>query len=142
MLSRVLLWGAAAGVAHFVLIAILYGNPLVEAYSREANQHASVKQWPSPVGYFVRQFFGTQVEVYLMTAVFFLLRPVMPDPGYLGALEAGGWIAALRVYPRFWNMWIQTTFPNRLLLVEVINGTLGVLFIACFLQATLSSPPG
>ena len=134
-MSRVLLWGAAAGVAHFVVIAILYGNPWVDAYSREANQHASVKQWPSQAAYFVRQFFGTQVEVYHMTFAFFLLRPVMPGPGYLGALEAGGLIAALRVYPRFWNMWIQTTFPNRLLLVEVINGTLGVLFIACFLQA-------
>ncbi len=32
-------------------------------------------------------------------------------------------------------MWIQTTYPNRLLLIEVINGTLGTLFIAGFLQA-------
>jgi hypothetical protein len=134
-MGKILVWGAAAGVAHFVVIAILYGNPLVDAYCREANKHVSVKQWPSQVQYFVRQFFGTQVEVYIMTIAFFWIRPATSAPGYLGALEVGALLAALRVYPRFWNMWIQTTFPNRLLLCEVINGTLGTLFIACFLQA-------
>lgn len=135
--GRIALWGGAAGLAHFVLVAILYGNPVVDAYSREANRHVSVKQWPTQAAYFVRQFFGTQVEVYLMTVAFVWLRPATAAPGYAGALEVGAMIAALRVYPRFWNMWIQTTFPNRLLLVEVVNGTLGCLFIACFLQAVM-----
>lgn len=134
-MAKLALWGAAAGVAHFVVIALLYGNPIVDAYSREANRHVAVRQWPTQAGYFVRQFLGTQVEVYIMTAAFFWLRPATPAAGYLGALEIGALLAALRVYPRFWNMWIQTTFPGRLLLVEVINGSLGCLFIACFLQA-------
>jgi hypothetical protein len=107
----------------------------VDAFSREANKHVSVKQWNPIWKYFVTQFFGTQVEVYIMTIAFFWVRPMTTAPGYLGAFEVGALFAALRVYPRFWNMWIQTTFPNRLLLVEVINGTLGCLFIACFLQA-------
>jgi hypothetical protein len=136
MLRDVAIWGTAAGVAHFVVIAALYGNPLVDAYSREANRHVSVRQWPKPAQYFARQFLGTQVEVFLMTFAFLWIRPLATARGYLGALEVGAVIAALRVYPRFWNMWIQTTFPGRLLLVEVINGTLGTLFIACFLQAT------
>jgi hypothetical protein len=135
-LDKVLGWGAVAGLAHFVVIAFLYGNPIVDALSREANQHVSVRQWPRPIDYFVRQFFGTQVEVYILTLAFFWLRPATSAPGYLGALEIGALLAALRVYPRFWNMWIQTTFPSRLLVFEVINGTLGTLFIACFLQAT------
>jgi hypothetical protein len=33
-------------------------------------------------------------------------------------------------------MWIQTTYPNRLLAIEVVNGALGTLAIAFFLQAT------
>lgn len=136
MIAHILVWGALAGLAHFVVVAVLYGNPLVDAYSREANKHAAVKQWPTQASYFIRQFFGTQVEVYIMTIAFFWLRPATSATGYAGALEVGAMLSALRVYPRFWNMWIQTTFPNRLLLVEVINGTLGCLFIACFLQAT------
>src|SRR5581483_11922735 len=112
LLTRTLVWGAAAGVAHFVVIAILYANPWVDRYSAEANKHVSVRQWSSMPRYFVTQFFGTQVEVYLMTFAFFWTRPLAP-PGYAGALAAGALIAALRVYPRFWNMWIQTTFPRR-----------------------------
>jgi hypothetical protein len=133
---RILGWGAAAGVAHFVVIAILYANPLVDGLSRVANQDPTVKRWPSQPRYFLTQFLGTQVEVYVMTIAFFWVRPMTPLPGYLGGLAVGGLLAALRVYPRFWNMWIQTTYPNRLLLIEVINGTLGTLFIATFLQAT------
>jgi len=72
VILTVLLWGAVAGVAHFVLIAFLYGTPL---------------------------------------------------------------LAAIRVYPRFWNMWIQTTYPARLLVVELVNGSIGTIAIAVFLQA-------
>jgi hypothetical protein len=32
-------------------------------------------------------------------------------------------------------MWIQTNYPNRLLAIEVVNGTIGTLVIALFLQA-------
>jgi hypothetical protein len=136
MLREVLVWGAVAGIAHFVVIALLYGNPIVDAYSREANKHASVKQWPTQADYFIRQFFGTQVEIYILTFAFFWIRPMTAATGYAGALEVGLLLSALRVYPRFWNMWIQTSFPNRLLLVEVINGTIGTVFVACFLEAT------
>jgi hypothetical protein len=42
-MEKIARWGAAAGVAHFVVIALLYGNPIVDAYSREANLHVAVK---------------------------------------------------------------------------------------------------
>jgi hypothetical protein len=34
-------------------------------------------------------------------------------------------------------MWVQSTYPNRLLAVEVVNGTLGTLVISCVLQAVI-----
>jgi hypothetical protein len=42
---------------------------------------------------------------------------------------------------------IQTTYPNRLLAIEVVNGTLGTLAIIFFLQAVVGTggappPPG
>ena len=55
-------------------------------------------------------------------------------PGYSGALALGVLLSATRVYPRFWNMWVQTTYPQRLLAIEVVNGTLGTLAIVMFLQ--------
>jgi hypothetical protein len=134
--ATVLLWGAAAGIVHFVFIAIAYGNPIVDRISARAEAESpAVRQWASKPRYFVTQFFGTQVEVYILTLGFVWLRPRVDVQGYAGALLLGGLFAAIRVYPRFWNMWVQTTYPRRLLAVEVVNGTLGTLVIALFLQA-------
>jgi len=134
--TTIALWGAVAGLVHFILIGFLYGNPIVDRISARAEAESpAVKQWPSKPRYFVTQFFGTQVEVYLLTTAFVWLRPLTGLPGYHGALLLGLLLAAIRVYPRFWNMWIQTTYPNRLLAVEVVNGTIGTVAIALFLQA-------
>ena len=134
-MTAVLSWGAIAGIVHFAVIAVLYANPLTDRLSRGLEQGPTVKQWPSKPRYFVTQFLGTQVEVYILTAGFLWLRPLIPAPGYAGALPLGILLAATRVYPRFWNMWIQTNYPNRLLAIEVINGTVGTLVVAFFLQA-------
>jgi hypothetical protein len=136
VVTAIVLWGALAGVVHFVFIALAYGNPLVDRLSAglEASSPA-VKQWPSKPRYFATQLLGTQVEVYTLTTGFVWLRPLLGIDGYAGGLLLGLLFAALRVYPRFWNMWIQTTYPNRLLAIEVVNGTLGTLVIATFLQA-------
>lgn len=136
MIAMVLLWGAVAGLVHFVFIGFAYGNPLVDRLSAGLETSSpAVKQWPSKPRYFVTQFLGTQVEVFILTVGFVWLRPLVALPGYGGAFLLGSLFAALRVYPRFWNMWIQTTYPNRLLAIEVVNGTLGTLVIALFLQA-------
>ena len=135
MIITVLLWGAVAGLVHFVVIGILYGNPLTDRISAGAEAESpAVRKWPSKVKYFVTQFFGTQVEVYILTFAFVWLRPLVGLNGYGGGLLLGLLFAAIRVYPRFWNMWIQTTYPFRLLLVEVVNGTIGTLVICVFLQ--------
>jgi hypothetical protein len=34
-------------------------------------------------------------------------------------------LIAVKIFPRFFDMWIQTTYPNRLLAVEFVNGTIG-----------------
>jgi hypothetical protein len=136
--TNILLWGAIAGVVHFVFIALAYGNPLVDRISAAAEASSpAAKRWPSKPRYFLTQFFGTQVEVYILTAGFVWLRPLVTAGGYGGAFHLGILFAALRVYPRFWNMWIQTTYPNRLLAIEVVNGTLGTWVICLFLQATV-----
>jgi hypothetical protein len=137
-LKEVALWGALAGLVHFVVIAVLYANPLTDRLSRGLEAGPAVKQWPSKPRYFATQFLGTQVEVYILTAGFLWLRPLIATPGLAGGLLLGALLAATRVYPRFWNMWIQTTYPPRLLAIEVVNGTIGTLVIACFLQATAS----
>src|SRR5262245_37148722 len=135
MLRAVLLWGSVAGVIHFIVIGVLYGNPVIDKmYAVAAKQSPALRQWPSKARYLVTQFLGTQVEVYVLTFAFFWLRPHVATPGVVGALGVGLLLAAVRVYPRFWNMWIQTAYPRPLLAVEAVNGTIGTIAIAIALQ--------
>ena len=85
MIVTILLWGAVAGVVHFIVIGFLYGNPLVSRISAKAEATSpAVKRWPTKWKYFVTQFLGTQVEVYILTIAFVWLRPLVGFNGYGG----------------------------------------------------------
>jgi hypothetical protein len=130
MFMQVLLWGALAGVIHFVVLGALYGNPFVDRmYVQACDKFPSVKRWESKPRYLLAQLLGTQVEVYLLTIGFFWLRPCVGTPGLSGSLLLGILFTAIRIYPRFWNMWIQSTYPRQLLGTEALNGTIGTFAI-------------
>ncbi|MGE0527753.1 MAG: hypothetical protein AB7G93_22145 [Bdellovibrionales bacterium] len=135
MMEQVILWGMFAGILHFMLIGVLYNIPAVaRQYELAAQASSAVKKWPSKTQYIVTQFLGTQIEVFILASAFFWLRPSLPLEGLSGALALGLLLALLRVYPRFWNMWIQSNYPNRLLAIELVNGTIGTLAVISVLE--------
>ncbi|MCB9653086.1 MAG: hypothetical protein H6729_02995 [Deltaproteobacteria bacterium] len=135
VLSSTLLWGTVAGVIHFVVVGALYGNPFVDRlYRRATESEPGVRRWASRRRYMLAMFAGTQVEVYFLALAYFWLRPAVADASLAGTLSLGTLLAAVRVYPRFWNMWIQSTYPRRLLAVEVVNGTVGTVVIVLVLH--------
>jgi len=135
MFYNVLVGGLVAGIGHFVLIGLLYGNPFVaKQYDEAMKSDPSVRKWPSPGRYRLIQFFGTQVEVFILTVAYLVFRPALTFSAWSTVLVLGAILASVRVYPRFWNMWIQTTYPRNLLLIEIINGTLGTFAILGILE--------
>ncbi len=135
MARDVLLWGLIIGVAHFVVVGALYQNPFVARLYREAKSHPGVRRWESEKAYVAWMFAGTQVEVFILTGAYLYLRQRFADPKGLGAaLVLAGLFAAIRVYPRFWNMWIQSSYPGRLLAVELANGTIGTFVVVLGLR--------
>lgn len=135
MLIDTLLWGSAVGVLHFFLIGALYGNPFIDRFYRRAQgTEPGVKVHRSKPKYFVLQFLGTQVEIYLLALGYFWLRPLIGVEGLGGSSLLGLLFSGIRVYPRFWNMWIQSTYPNRLLLIELVNGVLSTLIVVTALE--------
>jgi hypothetical protein len=129
MLLDVLSHGAVAGLVHFIAIGILYGNPVIDAlYKRAMLVEPGVRKWPSKLRYLITQFLGTQLEVFVLTAAYLVMRP------FIGAATLALVLAAVRLYPRFWNMWIQTTYPRSLLVVEFVNGMIGTFVIVGMLE--------
>ncbi len=130
MIGDILLWGLVIGVVHFAIIGALYQNPWVGKLYEEADGDPGVKKWENKKAYIGSMFAGTQVEVFILTGAYLYLRQHFAAPAGLGtALLLAGLFAGIRVYPRFWNMWIQSTYPNRLLAVEFVNGTISTFII-------------
>jgi len=135
MIQQALILGLLMGLIHFVVIGILYGNPWIDGiYQKAQKTEPGVKKWASKAKYLSFQFLGTQVEVFILAVGFVWLRPLIQVEGLYGALLLGLLFSGIRVYPRFWNMWIQSTYPIQLLAIEVINGTISTLIIICGLQ--------
>lgn len=113
------------GLVHSVALKLLYGNPLCDRiWKEEQAREPGVKRWPEMKKYLIKQLLGTQVEVFIITVGFLWIRPLVSLDGLTGTLLLGLFFAALRIYPRTWNMWIQSTYPKSLLIMESINGTL------------------
>jgi hypothetical protein len=134
-LIHIFLLGSIVGMAHFVVVGILYGNPIINRiYADAQGREPGVRRWPSRGHYLLTQFLGTQVEVFILAVAYAWLRPHLGVEGFTGTLLLGLVFAAIRVYPRFWNMWIQSTYPARLLKVELVNGVLSTLTIVAGLE--------
>jgi len=135
MLRQSLIWGSIIGIIHFVMVGILYGNPLIDKiYKNAQKKFPGVKKWNSQTRYLLTQFLGTQIEIYILTFSFFLFRPLIGQSGVIGAIQLGAIFSAIRVYPRFWNMWIQSTYPTILLKIEFFNGVISTLIVTVGLQ--------
>lgn len=135
MILDVLLWGTVIGVIHFVVVGILYQNPIVAKMYKEATEAPGVKIWKNQKEYLLKMFLGTQLEVYILTASYLYLRTLFSEPtAWTPALILATVFAGIRVYPRFWNMWIQSTYPGKLLAVEFINGILSTFVVVIGLK--------
>ncbi len=130
MFADAALWSIPAGIIHFIILGALYANPVVDRiYGAAQDNEPGVRKWKSKPRYLVTQFLGTQVEVFILVLSYVWLRPYIPATGLPPVLILGLTFAAIRVYPRFWNMWIQTTYPKSLLGIEAVNGTIGTFIV-------------
>lgn len=124
ILSTTLLLGLLIGVIHFIIIGVLYQNPFVARLYKEeeAKKSPGLRIWENKKKYILFMFLGTQIEIFILTFCYLFFKDYLPFSPLATAVIISGLFAAIRVYPRFWNMWIQSTYPNKLLAVEIING--------------------
>ena len=68
---------------------------------------------------------GVLAQYTLWAFVFALVKPALPGGVFLQGVVFGLVLIAIKIWPRFFDMWIQTTYPNRKLVIELINGSIG-----------------
>ncbi|MFH8110168.1 MAG: hypothetical protein QXE42_01880 [Candidatus Aenigmatarchaeota archaeon] len=65
------------------------------------------------------------------------IKPILPGSLLLSTIFFGLILVAVKIFPRLLDMWMQSTYPNKLLTVEFINGTIGSFVIAFILTLTI-----
>jgi hypothetical protein len=122
---RTILGGIIASVVWFVIGGALYMNPVTDKIYKSADNSA-VREWPSLSKYLGLMFLGGVLAQYTLWAlVFVLVKPALPGGAFSQGIVFGLVLIAIKIWPRFFDMWIQTTYPNRKLVVELINGSIG-----------------
>jgi hypothetical protein len=119
------LGGFVASVVWFIAGGALYMNPLVAKIYKNAESSPALKKWPSVPGYLGLQYVGILAQCLLWAFVFALAAPVLPGGLLIQGLVFGLILVAVKIFPRFFDMWIQSTYPGKLLAVEFVNGTIG-----------------
>ncbi len=125
-----LLAGFVASVVWFTAGSVLYLNPFVARIYKGAEGSPGLKRWSNVPAYIGMQFVGILAQCLLWAFVFVLMKPVLGAGFVRTFLIFGIILFAVKIFPRFYDMWMQSTYPVRLLAVEFINGTISSFVIA------------
>jgi len=122
---QTILGGFIASIVWFIVGGALYMNPFIAKIYKGAENSPALKKWPSVPKYISLQYVGILVQCLLWAFVFALVKPVLPEEVLIKGLVFGLILVVVKIFPRFYDMWIQSTYPNRLLAIEFVNGIIG-----------------
>jgi len=131
-IGKAILWGAITIIIGMAAGNLLYLNPWCRRLFNSYHGHPSMKS--------VEAFGGEKKWVMLMTAsgiyigflqvaFFCMMIPLLPQTWLLRGIVFGLLIWGLRSVPEAFNQWLLFTYPNPLILVQLVNTFIGtVLF--------------
>jgi hypothetical protein len=125
---HILVVAFATTVAWFAVGGVVYMNPFVARIYRKYHTHPSMKHFATQSQYLSGVFVIAGFVPILLTTVAY---EMLLAPMYWVSL--GILLAAVRIVPRLCDMWMQTSYPNVLLLIELINGMILSFVIAYML---------
>lgn len=126
---QTILGGIIASVIWFVAGSILYQNSFTAKIYKSAESLPGLKKWSNIKKYIGLQFVGILAQCMLWSFVFAFIKSALPEGVLMKSLAFGLVLVAVKIFPRFFDMWIQSTYPNKLLVVEFVNGTIGSFII-------------
>ena len=138
-MSFVLSAGFVASAAWFVVGSILYMNPLVAAQYRKETDSPGFRTWTNTGRYLLLTYLFTLVQTLLWAGVFWFIRGALPATAAARIVAFAVILIATKIIPRFLDMWIQSTYPLRLLVIELINGSIGSVVVAAVYTLMLRS---
>ena len=132
-----ILGGVAATIVWFIVGAVVYMNPFVAKIYKKYEETPSVKNRKDVKKFIVNTFvFGILIQCLLFAFVYLFIQSILPGNLLLNTFYFGIILVAVKIIPRFFDMWVQSSYPTQLLTIEIINGTIGS-FVIAFVFAVL-----
>lgn len=123
--GKILIAWVAGFIVWAVLGGLLYMNPLIADYFTQFEGSPGLKLWrDDTVKYLIYIHIGGLIQVLMYAVVFAVVREALPTKRVLRGLTFAMIMIVMMVLPRFFVMWIQTNYPDPLLLIDLINGTI------------------
>jgi hypothetical protein len=127
---RVLIAAGVATVAWLVIGMFLYENPIVKPAYKAHEKKGILKKWEN-MPKFLTVLVGVLIIQTLPWAVVYaFIKPVLPGMFFANALVFALILVVIKNIPKFVDMALMTTYPGKLLWIELINGSISSLLIA------------
>lgn len=124
-LLPILLAGFLASLIWFLIGVFLYMNPVIAKIYKKSESSPALKKWKSTPKYVGLQYVGMLIQCLLWAFVFAFVQPVLTGDFWQQGFFFGLILVAVKIIPRLYDMWIQSTYPNKLLAIEFVNGAIG-----------------
>jgi hypothetical protein len=133
-----LIAGVAATIVWFVIGAVVYMNPFVAKIYNKYADDPSVKSRKNVKTFIINTFiFSVLIQCFIFAFIYLYLESILPGVLILNTFYFGLILVAVKIIPRLFDMYVQSKYPNTLLLIELINGIIGSFVIAFVFAAIL-----
>lgn len=137
--KRAFVIGALIIVMQMGIFSALWLNPFVEGISAQFADHPSIK----PYAYFggidnwmqLRTLYNIALLAILIK-LYLMFYSNIPGAGWVKGLCFGLMISLIKTVPEAFNKWTLISYPDELILIQLINGSLGSIIFGV-LVATL-----
>ena len=124
-LLQVALAGFVASLAWFIVGGALYMNPMAVKLYKSYEGSPGLKVWKNQPKYLASMYLlGILLPTMILAVAYYYLQPVFSDGIVMPAIQLGLILIGVRMIPRLIDMWIQSTYPGKLLVAEIVNGSI------------------
>jgi hypothetical protein len=117
-------------IVWFIIGGILYMNPIISKIYKKYNKHPSMKHFSSQRKYLIGVFLiAGFIPIFLSYIAYSFISPI-------NVFAFGMILSGVRIIPRLCDMWMQTSYPNKILTIELINGII-LSFVIAFMFSIL-----
>lgn len=134
--KKAILWGIVVYIIDAIFGNLLYMNPLVSGIFNQYGGHPSMKPMEAFGGLanwlLLTMLFGTFL-IIMFIALYLMLYKGLPGKGWKKGLFFGLMIGFIKAVPEAFNQWMIFEYPNILILLQLINTLVGLIFFGILL---------